>query len=148
MLAGVGWHQGVIGVVAGRLSDKYAKPVLVLSLDASGKTEAVGSGRVGGTDVDLYEALSECSERLLRFGGHKAAAGLTIDERQIEAFRGDFCEAVARQWADKEIVPEIVIDAEATLGQLNLEVIKQMEMLAPFGAGNPRPVLYCRWRRT
>lgn len=144
VLAGVGWHQGVIGVVAGRLSDKYAKPVLVLSLDASGKTEAVGSGRVGGTGVDLHEALSECSERLLRFGGHKAAAGLTIDERQINAFRGDFCEAVARQWADKEIVPEIVIDAEATLGQLNLEVVKQMEMLAPFGAGNPRPVLYCR----
>jgi single-stranded-DNA-specific exonuclease len=144
VLAGVGWHQGVIGVVAGRLSDKYAKPVLVLSLDASGKTEAVGSGRVGGTDVDLHEALSECSERLLRFGGHKAAAGLTIDERQVDAFRGDFCEAVARQWADKEIVPEIVIDAEATLGQLNLEVIKQMEMLAPFGAGNPRPILYCR----
>ncbi len=144
VLAGVGWHQGVIGVVAGRLSDKYAKPVLVLSLDASGKTEAVGSGRVGGTGVDLYEALSECNERLLRFGGHKAAAGLTIDERQVEAFRGDFCEAVARQWADKEIVPEIVIDAEATLGQLNLEVLTQMEMLAPFGAGNPRPVLYCR----
>ncbi len=143
VLAGVGWHQGVIGVVAGRLSDKYAKPVLVLSLDASGKTEAVGSGRVGGTGVDLHEALNECSERLLRFGGHKAAAGLTIDERQVEAFRGDFCEAVARQWADKEIVPEIVIDAEATLGQLSLDVIKQMEMLAPFGAGNPRPVLYC-----
>ena len=114
VLAGVGWHQGVIGVVAGRLADKYAKPVLVLSLDATGKGEAVGSGRVGGTDIDLYEALSECSDRLLRFGGHQAAAGITIDERQIEAFRGDFCEAVAQQWTDKEIVPEIVIDAEAT----------------------------------
>ncbi len=143
VLAGVGWHQGVIGVVAGRLADKYAKPVLVLSLDAAGKAEAVGSGRVGGTDIDLHQALCECSERLVRFGGHKAAAGLTLNEREIEAFRGDFCEAVARQWTDKDIVPEIVIDAEATLGQLNLEVLKQMEMLAPFGAGNPRPVLYC-----
>ena len=143
VLAGVGWHQGVIGVVAGRLSDKYAKPVFVLSLDATGKFEAVGSGRTGGTEIDLHEALCECSERLVRFGGHKAAAGLTMDERQVEAFRGDFCEAVARQWTDKEIVPEIRIDAEAPLGQLNLEVVKQMEMLAPFGAGNPRPVLYC-----
>ncbi|MEE2937827.1 MAG: single-stranded-DNA-specific exonuclease RecJ [Planctomycetota bacterium] len=143
VLAGVGWHQGVIGVVAGRLADKYAKPVLVLSMDAAGKSEAVGSGRVGGTDVDLHEALAECEHRLMRFGGHRAAAGLTIDEREIEAFRGDFCEAVARQWTDKEIVPEIVIDAEATFGQLNLEVIKQIEMLAPFGCGNPRPVLYC-----
>jgi single-stranded-DNA-specific exonuclease len=143
VLAGVGWHQGVIGVVAGRLSDKYAKPVFVLSLDATGKSEAVGSGRVGGTEIDLYAALSECSDRLVRFGGHKAAAGLTINEREIEAFRGDFCEAVARQWTDKEIVPEIRIDAEASLGQLTLEVLKQMDMLAPFGAGNPRPVLFC-----
>ena len=144
VLAGVGWHQGVIGVVAGRLAEKYAKPVIVISMDAAGKTEAVGSGRVGGTGVDLYEALRECDERLVRFGGHQAAAGLTIDERQVDAFRGDFCEAVARQWADKEIVPEIAIDAEAPLGQLNLETVKQMEMLAPFGAGNPRPVLLCR----
>ena len=143
VLAGVGWHQGVIGVVAGRLADKYAKPVIVLSLDNAGKAEAVGSGRVGGTGIDLYEALSECSEHLVRFGGHKAAAGVTIDERKIDAFRGDFCEAVAKQWTDKEIVPEIRIDAEASLGQLNLETVKQMNMLAPFGAGNPRPVLFC-----
>ncbi|TWU58599.1 Single-stranded-DNA-specific exonuclease RecJ [Rubripirellula tenax] len=144
VLAGVGWHQGVIGVVAGRLAEKYAKPVLVISLDSAGKVDAVGSGRVGGTNIDLYEALSECSERLVRFGGHKAAAGLTIDERQLDAFRGDFCEAVAKQWADNEVVPEIVIDAEAPLGQLNLETLKQIEMLAPFGAGNPRPILCCR----
>ncbi|MGB7325332.1 MAG: single-stranded-DNA-specific exonuclease RecJ [Rubripirellula sp.] len=144
VLAGVGWHQGVIGVVAGRLAEKYAKPVLVISLDAAGKTDAVGSGRVGGTNINLYDALAECSERLVRFGGHQAAAGLTIDERQLDAFRGDFCEAVAKQWADNEVVPEIVIDAEAPLGQLNLETLKQMEMLAPFGAGNPRPILTCR----
>lgn len=143
VLAGVGWHQGVIGVVAGRLADKYAKPVIVLSLDNTGKVDAVGSGRAGGTGIDLYEALSECSEHLVRFGGHKAAAGITIDERKVDAFRGDFCEAVAKQWTDKEIVPEIRIDAEASLGQLNLESVKQMNMLGPFGAGNPRPVLYC-----
>lgn len=143
VLAGVGWHQGVIGVVAGRLADKYAKPVFVVSLDAAGKTEAVGSGRVGGTNINLYDALCECEERLVRFGGHAAAAGITICENDLDAFRGDFCEAVARQWADNNVVPEILIDAEATLGQLSLEVVQQMEMLAPFGAGNPRPVLYC-----
>jgi len=144
VLAGVGWHPGVIGVVAGRLADKYAKPVMVLSLDAAGKTEAVGSGRVGGTAVDLYEALCECDHRLVRFGGHKAAAGITIKEQEIEAFRGDFCEAVARQWDDNSIVPELVIDAESSLSQLNLHTVKQMEQLAPFGCGNPRPVLCCR----
>ena len=141
VLAGVGWHQGVIGVVAGRLAEKYAKPVLVLSLDSAGKTHATGSGRVGGMNINLYDALSQCSERLVRFGGHQAAAGLTIEEREIDAFRSEFCEAVATQWTAKDIIPEIVIDAEAPLGQLNLETLKQMEMLAPFGAGNPRPVL-------
>ncbi|TWU41462.1 Single-stranded-DNA-specific exonuclease RecJ [Novipirellula aureliae] len=144
VLCGVGWHAGVIGVVAGRLAEKHAKPVLVLSLDSTGQSDAVGSGRVGGTDIDLFEALSECSERLVRFGGHKAAAGLTIDESQIDAFRGDFCEAVAKQWSERQIEPEIVIDAEASLGQLNMETAKYIETLAPFGAGNPRPVLFCR----
>jgi single-stranded-DNA-specific exonuclease len=144
VLAGVGWHAGVIGVVAGRLAEKYSKPVIILSLDSAGQTSAIGSGRVGGTGVDLYAALQECREHLVRFGGHQAAAGVTIDEHKIEAFRGDFCEAVARQWTDREIVPEIRIDAEAPLGQLNIELIKQMQMLAPFGEGNPRPVLMCR----
>ncbi len=143
VLAGVGWHQGVIGVVAGRLADKYAKPVIVISLDATGRGEAVGSGRVGGTSINLYDALNDCEERLIRFGGHAAAAGITIDERELDAFRGDFCEAVAKQWDEKEVIPEILIDAEATFGQLSLDVLKQVEMLAPFGAGNPRPVLYC-----
>lgn len=143
VLAGVGWHQGVIGVVAGRLADKFAKPVIVISLDATGKSEAVGSGRVGGTNINLYQALCECEERLLRFGGHAAAAGISISERDLEAFRGDFCEAVARQWTENGVVPEILIDAEATLGQLSLEVVEQMQMLAPFGTGNPRPVLFC-----
>lgn len=144
VLGGIGWHAGVIGVVAGRLSDKYAKPVIVLSLDNTGKTVAVGSGRVGGTNINLYEALAECRSRLVRFGGHQAAAGLTIEESQLDAFRGDFCEAVLRQWTDNDVIPEIVIDAESSLGQLTLESIAQMEMLAPFGAGNPRPLLCCR----
>ena len=118
VLAGVGWHQGVIGVVAGRLAEKYAKPVIIISMDSSGQGHAVGSGRVGGTNVDLYSVISQCSERLVRFGGHKAAAGITIDERQVEAFRGDFCEAVAQQCSEQDLVPELTIDAEAPLSQL------------------------------
>ncbi|MEM6366081.1 MAG: single-stranded-DNA-specific exonuclease RecJ, partial [Planctomycetota bacterium] len=113
VLAGVGWHQGVIGVVAGRLSDKYGKPVIIISMDAAGKSDAVGSGRVGGTAIDLYAALAECGDRLTRFGGHKAAAGITIDERQIDAFRDDFCDAISQQWTNNAIEAEIVIDAEA-----------------------------------
>lgn len=143
VLAGVGWHQGVIGVVAGRLAEKYAKPVVVLSLDTSGRGAAVGSGRVGGTGINLYDSLAECEHHLERFGGHAAAAGLAIQERNIDNFRADFCEAVAQQWTEKEIVPEIRIDAETPLGQLNLNILNQIETMGPFGAGNPRPVLCC-----
>ena len=142
VLAGVGWHQGVIGVVAGRLAEKYHRPVFVISMDSSGKGDATGSGRSGGMKVNLYDALEECSDRLVRFGGHKAAAGITLDERQIEAFRADFCEAIAEQCEEKDLVPELRIDAEAPLMQLNLHVVTQMEMLEPFGQSNPRPLLY------
>lgn len=144
ILAGVGWHQGVIGVVAGRLSEKFAKPVLIASLDSAGRASAVGSGRAGGTDVNLHAALAECGDRLVKFGGHQAAAGFTIEERQLTAFRQDFCEAVARQLSELDAIPEISIDAEAPLAQLNLSVLEQLEMLAPFGVGNPRPLLCCR----
>ncbi len=141
VLAGEGWHLGVIGVVAGRLAEKYARPVLVLSLDSVKGRAATGSGRAGGQGIDLHEALAECSERLVRFGGHKAAAGVTIEEKEIDYFRSDFCEAVTKQAADLDSVPEIVIDAEAGLGQLSQHSIGQIEQLAPFGQGNPRPIL-------
>jgi single-stranded-DNA-specific exonuclease len=141
VLAGVGWHLGVIGVVAGRLADKYAKPVLIISLDPTGNKPAVGSGRAGTPQIDLHQALSQCSGRLLRFGGHRAAAGLTIAENQIDRFRDEFFEAVCCQNTDGDCVSEIVIDAQAPLGQLNLQTVSQIEQLSPFGQGNPRPVL-------
>lgn len=141
VLSGVGWHQGVIGVVAGRLAEKYAKPVIVLSLDAAGSRPAVGSGRAGHPGLDIHAALEECAHRLVRFGGHGAAAGLTIDESQIDHFRSDFFEAISKQACDLDTTQEIVIDAQTSLGQLNLQTVSQIEQLSPFGQGNPRPVL-------
>lgn len=144
VLSGIGWHAGVIGVVAGRMAEQYSKPVVILSLDTAGKQDATGSGRAGVPGVDLHAAFAECADRLVRFGGHQAAAGLTIREKDIDAFRGDFCEAISKQWTDGDINPVLQIDAEAPLGQLNLAILKQIETLAPFGAGNPRPVLLGR----
>ncbi|WP_164103899.1 single-stranded-DNA-specific exonuclease RecJ [Candidatus Laterigemmans baculatus] len=140
VLAGSGWHAGVIGVVAGRLAERYGKPVIVVSIDPVSGKPAVGSGRAGGA-IDLHAALGESCDRLLTFGGHRAAAGLKIEEAQLDAFRGDFCEAVARQNAGGVAEPEVVIDAETALAHLTLETLQQMESLAPFGQGNPRPVL-------
>jgi len=141
VVAGVGWHLGVIGVVAGRLAEKYSKPVIVISLDQSGTQPAIGSGRAGSPAVNLHEALGECANRLLRYGGHQAAAGLTIAEDQIEQFRNEFYEAVSKQTIDTEPVSEILIDAQTALGQLNLQTVTQIEQLSPFGQGNPRPIL-------
>jgi single-stranded-DNA-specific exonuclease len=141
VLAGTGWHLGVIGVVAGRLAEKYGKPVFVISMDQTGGKPAVGSGRAGCPHINLHEALSECAPRLLRFGGHRAAAGITIAEDQIDHFRSEFFEAVSRQMIDTDPVAEVLIDAQAPLGQLNLQTVSQIEQLSPFGQGNPRPVL-------
>lgn len=141
VVAGVGWHQGVIGVVAGRMAEKYGKPVIVLSLDATSSRPAVGSGRAGHPEIDIHSALQECSDRLVRFGGHGAAAGLTIEESQIDHFRSDFFEAISKQSSEIETVQEVLIDAQTPLGQLNLQTVTQIEQLSPFGQGNPRPVL-------
>lgn len=144
VLAGTGWHLGVIGVVAGRLAEKYGRPVLILSLDPVSGRPATGSGRAGSRSIDLHEALGDCEHRLVKFGGHRAAAGLTLNESELDAFRSDFCEAVAKQFADNDVVAEIKVDAEAGLGQLTHQTVRQIEQLAPFGEGNPRPILCAR----
>ncbi len=144
VLAGVGWHAGVIGIVAGRIAEQHGKPTFILSLDTTGKADAVGSGRAGGSGVDLYAALQQCDHRLVRFGGHHAAAGVTIRESEIDAFRGDFCEAVTTQTNRSDPATALRVDAEAPLGQMNLATLKQIETMGPFGAGNPRPVLMAR----
>jgi single-stranded-DNA-specific exonuclease len=140
VLAGRGWHVGVIGIVAGRIAEKYARPTLVIALDELGKSVATGSGRTAA-GVNLYEALRECSDHLVGFGGHAAAAGLRVDEAHLEQFRDRFCSHVAQLIRPEDRVAEIWIDAETTLGQLTLPTVTQMEQLAPFGHANPRPIL-------
>lgn len=140
VLAGSGWHLGVIGVVAGRMAERYGKPVIILSNDPLGSKPAIGSCRAGSA-VDLHAALSESADRLVTFGGHRAAAGLKVEDRDINQFRSDFLEAVSKQQEAGEFTPEITIDAETSFGQLTLSAVEQMESLAPFGQGNPRPIL-------
>src|SRR5439155_5181526 len=96
VLAGRGWHAGVIGLVAGKLAEKFGRPVVIIALDPLGVKPGVGSARSGGS-TNLHHALSACSEHLLGFGGHAAAAGVKIDESRIEAFRGAFCDHLSAQ---------------------------------------------------
>ncbi len=140
VLADRGWHPGVIGIVAGRLADKYARPVVMIALDDLGRRLAVGSAR-SALGVDLHGALDGCRSHLMSFGGHAAAAGLRIDEAHVESFRQAFCRHVADCVPLEQRQAQLMIDAESPLAQLTLQTVSQIEQLAPFGEGNPRPLL-------
>lgn len=141
ILAGKGWHAGVIGLVAGRLAEKHQVPVILIALDAMGIKPGVGSAR-SPNGVNLHQALTACSEHLLGHGGHAAAAGLKIEEANIGAFRNAFLDYAAAEAGSGGRQPnELRIDAEGPFCQLTAEVVRQIESLAPFGMGNPRPVL-------
>lgn len=140
VLAGRGWHAGVIGIVAGRLAEKYSRPCVLIALDELGQPVGTGSARTA-SGLNLHQALSHCSEHLITFGGHAAAAGLRIDEAQIDNFRSHFFRHVSEQISEEDRVAEVHIDAEAPLPQLTLRTVQQIEQMAPFGERNPRPIL-------
>ncbi len=140
VLASPGWHPGVIGVVAGRLAEKYYRPVIMISLDTVGQKPGTGSAR-SPQFINLHQALLACRDYLVSCGGHAAAAGLRIEEANLPAFREAFCEYVATQIGSERPVAELEIDAESMLGTLDLATVRQIEMMAPFGQMNPRPVL-------
>lgn len=140
VLADAEWHPGVIGIVAGRLCEKYQRPVVMIALDKLGVKPGTGSARsVPG--LELHRALAACTEHLLGHGGHAAAAGLKIDERSVDAFRAEFCECVAAEIAEAERgAATLSVDAEVPLNLLTLDAMAQLDRLAPFGNSNPAPV--------
>ena len=139
VLAGHGWHAGVIGIVSGRLAEKYARPVILIALDQLAIKPGIGSARSGGS-ANLHKTLQHCTEHLEKHGGHAAAAGLTIQEKNIDAFRSDFCDQVAEMLKNECQMAELFIDAEAPFIQLTTQNVEQIQQLAPFGKDNPRPV--------
>jgi single-stranded-DNA-specific exonuclease len=140
VLAERGWHAGVIGIVAGRLAEKYHRPVVLVAWDSMGARPGIGSARsVPG--FDLHAALEACDECLLAHGGHAAAAGLKIDEERIDAFRTAFCEVAAAEISQQQRVADLLIDAEFPLSAFTTKTVGQIERLAPFGQHNARPLL-------
>ncbi|MEN6450765.1 MAG: single-stranded-DNA-specific exonuclease RecJ [Thermoguttaceae bacterium] len=140
VLADHGWHPGVIGIVAGRLADRFHRPVVMISWDKAGMRPGVGSARsVPG--FDLHAALADCGDFLVTHGGHAAAAGLRIEEPQLAGFRAAFCEVAASRIPEDERVAELFIDVEAPLSAFTLDAVRQLERLSPFGHGNARPLL-------
>jgi len=140
VLAQPDWHLGVIGIAAGRIAEQYHRPTVLISLDPLNKRPGVGSCR-SACGVNLYDALQGSSQHLVKFGGHTAAAGLSIEPDKVDAFREDFCEQVIDQVSVDELIPDLDIDAEALIGHLTFQMMNDLEKLAPFGQKNPRPLM-------
>jgi len=130
---GEGWHEGVIGIVASRLVERYGRPVVLIAGEGD---RWKGSGR-SLPSFDLHAGLVACAGLLERFGGHRAAAGLTIRPDQLESFAealGAFADA---ELVDQDLSPVTRIDAVVAASALTLELARELEQLAPFGYGNP-----------
>lgn len=134
------WHKGVIGIVASRLTDTYYRPTVVLT-ESEGKV--TGSAR-SVKHFDLYEAIYECRELLIQFGGHKFAAGLTMQRENVDAFRQKFDEVVSARISDHHLVPEIEIDAQLELSDITPRFFSILQQMAPFGPDNMKPVFLTR----
>ncbi|MBF0479046.1 MAG: single-stranded-DNA-specific exonuclease RecJ [Candidatus Omnitrophica bacterium] len=131
-----GWHKGVLGIVASRITDKYFRPAVVISVE-----DGVGTASARSIDgFHLHDALLACSELLVRFGGHEGAAGLTIKEENIELFRKQINHIACKNLEQKKLVPTIHIDCEVALADINLELAHTVDTMEPFGEGNPEPV--------
>ena len=138
VLADEGWHEGVIGIVASRLVERLHRPVVLIAGNEDGWK---GSGR-SIASFDLHAALGACSEHLERFGGHRAAAGLSIRPENVEAFAEAFARHADANVADEELQPVTLVDAVLPRGtKLTLELAAELARLAPFGLGNPEVTL-------
>ena len=129
------WHKGVIGIVASRCIDKFYRPTIILT-ESNGK--ATGSARsVNG--FDIYEAIKECSDLLEQYGGHRYAAGLTLDLKNLDAFIEKFHNIVAGRIKDEQLIPLIEIDSEINLDEIDFDFYEVLKKMEPFGPGNMQP---------
>jgi len=139
VLSGENWHSGVIGIVASRLVDKYYRPVVVIS-----EKEGVGKGSCRSIPgFDIYNALNECSDILIKYGGHRLAAGLSIEQKNISLLRERLNAIAETSLQDEDYIPKLNIDATVSLEEINNSFIEQLACLAPHGMGNPKPIFSC-----
>jgi single-stranded-DNA-specific exonuclease len=140
VVAGEGWHRGVIGIVASKLVDAFHRPAIVLSIDgdvAHGSCRSISA-------FDMLGALETCPDLFQRFGGHRHAAGLTMEAARVKELRHRINEYAEGVLGPDDLRPRIYIDSAVTFKTLGAEVAGQVAALAPFGAGNPRPVFISR----
>jgi len=134
VLAGEGWHAGVIGIVASRLAESHCKPVVLIALDGSGGR---GSGRSGCEAFDLLAGLTACAEHLSRYGGHRAAAGLEIERERVAELAVALDAYAGRVLTAEDMAPVERVDAVVDGGELGMALAEELQGLAPFGQANP-----------
>ncbi|TQD40658.1 single-stranded-DNA-specific exonuclease RecJ [Haloflavibacter putidus] len=134
------WHKGVIGIVASRLTETYYRPTLVFT--KSGEKLAASARSVKGFDV--YNALEACTEHIEQFGGHKYAAGLTLEQKNYESFKEKFEQVVAESIDKRLLTPEITADLEIDLNEITPKFYRILKQFAPFGPGNMAPLFLSR----
>lgn len=140
VLAHEGWHPGVIGIVASRLVEEFGRPVVLIALEGD---RGKGSGR-GIHAIDLHAALKACGDLLVRFGGHRAAAGITIERPMVDAFTRRFNEVASAVLTPDDIVPEVRIDLEVAIECANEKLERMLRHFEPFGVANPGPIMVAR----
>ena len=130
-----GWHHGVIGIVASKITELYYKPCILICFEGN---EGKGSGRsISG--FDLHDALSKCTDTIEKYGGHAMAIGINVNKDKFEEFKEEF-EKIVAESEITELVPIIEIDKQIELDDININVIKSLELLKPFGEGNRMPL--------
>ena len=135
-----GWHPGVIGIVASRVVERFHRPTIMV-----GVNDGVGKGSARSIEAfHLFDAIASCSELLTRFGGHKYAAGLTIEADKLPAFREAFERIAMQRLSPEDLVPRCKVDAVVTPRELDERAVEALQKLGPFGQGNPEPVLALR----
>lgn len=139
VFAGAGWHRGVVGIVASRLVDRFHRPSFVLGIDPE-KGLAQGSGR-SAAGFHLLDALESMSSLFTKFGGHKQAAGVTLPLGRLEEFRARFAEYAFTRIAPDDLCATYTVDASLRIEEITREAVEQLFDLAPFGFGNPAPLL-------
>lgn len=143
VLASPGWHAGVIGIVAGRMVEQFGRPTVMIALE-----NGVGQGSARSIrNFPLLEALGDCREHLLTYGGHAMAAGLRIAPDRVEAFREAFQERAGQLLTAADLQPRLRLDDVAGLADLSEQLVQDLRRLEPFGAGNPSPRLASDWLR-
>ena len=140
VVAGDGWHRGVIGIVASKLVDAFHRPAIVLSIE-----DGVAHGSCRSIPhFDMLAALEACAPFFIRFGGHKQAAGLTMDAARVREFRSSINDRAEGLLGPEQLMPRLRIDADLGFRAITAQVAAGIASLAPFGAGNPKPIFAAR----